>query len=353
MLFEPLRLRTTAFRNRVWVSPMCQYSAENGIPGDWHFAHLGALATGGAGLVIAEMSAVVPEGRISPRCAGIWSDEHADAWRRIAGFVRSQGAVPGIQLAHAGRKASTWWPWAEGRGTVPAEQGGWRTVAPSALAFDDFAEPRALSREELAGLVAAFAAAARRAVDAGFEVLELHGAHGYLLHQFLSPLSNERDDEYGGSLENRARLLLEIVRAVRREAGDGIVLFVRLSATDWVDGGWDLEQTTQLAPWLREAGADLLDISSGGLDPRQRMAAGPGYQVPFAEHVRRETGIPVAAVGLITEPAQAEAIVSSGQADAVLLGRQLLREPRFPLRAAHELGAEIEWPPQYLRARPA
>lgn len=331
---------------------MCQYSAEDGVPNDWHLMHLGALASGGAGLVLAEMSAVAPEGRISPRCAGLWNDEQRDAWRPIASFIRSQGAVPGIQLAHAGRKASTWWPWAAERGSVPAARGGWPTVAPSAAAFGDFEQPRALQREEIRGLIDAFAASARRAVDAGFEVIELHGAHGYLLHQFLSPLSNLRDDEYGGSLENRARLLLEVVGAVRAEVGGELPLLVRLSATDWVDGGWDLQQTTRIAPWLHEAGADLLDISSGGLDPRQRVELGPGYQVPFAEHVRAETGIPVASVGLITEPAQAELIVSSGQADAVLLGRQLLREPRFPLRAAAELGAEADWPPQYLRAKP-
>lgn len=353
-LFSTLTLRSTTIRNRIWVSPMCQYSSEHGMPGDWHLMHLGGFAAGGAGLVLAEMTAVLPEGRISPRCAGIWNDEQRDAWRRVTAFIRSQGAVPGIQLAHAGRKASHWWHWAGRRGSVPAEEGGWQTVAPSALAFDDLEVPRALDREELGAIIAAFAAAARRALDAGFEVLELHGAHGYLLHQFLSPLSNQRDDEYGGSLENRARLLLEAVRAVRAEAGEDVPVLVRLSATDWVDGGWDLEQTTRIAPWLQEAGADLLDISSGGLDPRQRIELGPGYQVPFAEHVRRETGIPVTAVGLITEPAQAEAIVSAGQADAVLLGRQLLREPRFPLRAAHELGAEIDyWPPQFLRARTA
>jgi 2,4-dienoyl-CoA reductase-like NADH-dependent reductase (Old Yellow Enzyme family) len=331
---------------------MCQYSAQDGVPNDWHLVHLGSFATGGAGLVIAEASAVVPEGRISPQDAGLWNDEQRDAWARITAFVRSQGAVPGIQLAHAGRKASTWRPWERERGSVPLEHGGWDTVAPSALAFDGLAEPRALERDELASIVAAFAAAARRAVEAGFEVIEVHAAHGYLLHQFLSPLSNARDDDYGGSLENRSRLTLDVVKAVRAEVGDRMPLLVRVSATDWVDGGWDLDQTATLAGWLREAGADLIDVSSGGLDPRQRIALGPGYQVPFAAHVRRAAGVPVAAVGLITEPAQAEELVASGQADAVLLGRQLLREPHFALRAAHELGAEADhWPPQYLRAR--
>lgn len=339
---------------------MCQFSAEAGVPNDWHLSHLGSFATGGAALVIAEATAVTPEGRISPQDTGLWNDEQRDAWSRITAFVRSQGAVPGIQLAHAGRKASTWRPWAPEHGSVPAEHGGWQTVAPSALAFDPstssgkatYDVPRALTREELPELVAAFAATARRAVDAGFEVIEVHGAHGYLLHQFLSPLSNTRDDEYGGTLEHRARLLLEVVRAVRAEVGEGMPLLVRLSATDWVQGGWDLDQTTTIASWLRDAGADLIDVSSGGLDPRQRIALGPGYQVPFAAHIRATTGMPVAAVGLITEPAQAEEVIASGQADAVLLGRQLLREPHFALRAAHELGAEIEWPPQYLRARP-
>lgn len=352
MLFSPITLRATTIRNRVWVAPMCQFSATDGVPNDWHLVHLGSFATGGAGLVLAEATAVAPEGRIAPEDTGLWSDEQRDAWRRITAFVRSQGAVPGVQLAHAGRKASTWRPWAETRGSVSPEHGGWGTVAPSALAFDSLATPRALRIEELPGVVAAFASAARRAVEAGFGVVEVHSAHGYLLHQFLSPLSNERDDAYGGSLERRARLLLEVVRAVRAEIGDGIPLLVRLSATDWVEDGWDLDQTTAITPWLREAGVDLIDVSSGGLDPRQRITLSPGYQVPFAAHVRAATGVPVAAVGLITEPAQAEEIVASGQADAVLLGRQLLREPRWPLRAAHELGVETAWPPQYLRARP-
>ena len=354
-LFDPLTLRSTTFRNRLWVAPMCQYSCldRDGVPTDWHLVHLGSLARGGAGLVIAEATAVVPEGRISPEDTGIWSDAQEAAWSRIAAFIRGEGSVPGIQLAHAGRKASTFSPWGDERdGSVPLDEGGWPTVAPSAVAFDGYAQPRALGLDELPAIVQAFADAAVRAVRASFGLVELHAAHGYLLHQFLSPLSNLRDDEYGGSLENRARLLLEIVRAVRAAVGDELPVFVRFSATDWADDGWDAEQTTIVAGWAREAGADLFDISTGGLVGGTRIPLGPGYQVPFAEQIGGDADVPVSAVGLITSPEQADAVIREGRADAVMLGRELLRDPHFPLRAARALGVDVDyWPPQYLRAR--
>ena len=354
-LFAEWSSRSLTVRNRIWVAPMCQYSVEerDGVPTTWHLAHLGSFAVGGAGLVIAEATAVVPEGRISPQDTGLWNDAQRDAWRPIVDFVHSQGAAVGVQLAHAGRKASTYRPWAGPHGTIPAADGGWETVAPSAVAFDGYAEPTALDRDGIAAVVAGFAAAAVRAVEAGFDVLELHAAHGYLIHQFLSPLSNLRDDEYGGSLENRARLLLEVVSAVRA-AAPGTVLFVRLSATDWADGGWDQEQTATVAGWASRAGADFFDISGGGLVGGVSIPVGPGYQVPFADFVKHESGVETSAVGLITEAEQAERIVASGQADAVMLARQFLRDPHFPLRAAHELGYEPEyWPRQYARARPS
>ncbi len=354
-LFDPIDLRGVRMRNRLWVAPMCQYSVleRDGVPTSWHLVHLGSFAVGRAGLVFTEATAVSPEGRISPEDTGIWNDRQAEAWRPIVDFIHSEGAVAGIQLAHAGRKGSTYSVWgSELRGTVPAEEGGWPTVAPSAIAFDDFAVPHALEGAELAGIVADFVAAARRSIDVGFDVVEVHAAHGYLLHEFLSPLSNRREDEYGGSLENRARLLLEIVRAIRADLGDAVPILVRFSATDWADGGWDVEQTAIVAAWAADAGADFFDISSGGLVPHQRIESGPGYQVPFAEQVRRDAGVSVDAVGLITTPAQAAEIVESGRADAVMLGRELLRDPHFPLRAARELGVELDyWPPQYLRAR--
>jgi len=334
---------------------MCQYSCleRDGVPTDWHLVHLGSLARGGSGLVIAEATAVVPEGRISPEDAGIWSDEQERAWARITSFIRGEGAVPGIQLAHAGRKASTFSPWGDERtGSVPLDEGGWPTVAPSAVAFDGYDVPRALELDELPTIVAAFADAATRAVRAGFGLVEIHAAHGYLLHQFLSPLANLRDDVYGGSLENRARLLLEVVRAVRAAVGEDLPVLVRFSATDWADDGWDVEQTATVASLARDAGADLFDISTGGLVGGVRIPVGPGYQVPFAERVGEDAEVPVSAVGLITTPEQADAIIREGRADAVMLGRELLRDPHFPLRAAHQLGVEIDsWPPQYLRAR--
>jgi 2,4-dienoyl-CoA reductase-like NADH-dependent reductase (Old Yellow Enzyme family) len=355
-LFDPITLRTTTVRNRLWVAPMCQYSCLefDGIPTDWHLVHLGSLARGGAGIVIAEATAVVPEGRISPRDTGLWSDAHEAAWAPIAAFVRGQGALPGIQLAHAGRKASTFAPWGEERsGSVPLDEGGWQTVAPSAVAFDGYATPRALDAAELPALVQAFADAATRAVRAGFGLVEIHAAHGYLLHQFLSPLSNRRDDAYGGSLENRARLLLEVVRAVRTAVGDTLPVLVRFSATDWTDDGWDADQTSVVAAWAQQAGADFFDISTGGLVGGVSIPLGPGYQVPFAEQIGADADAPVSAVGLITTPQQADAVIREGRADAVMLGRELLRDPHFPLRAAHELGVDLDyWPPQYLRARP-
>jgi 2,4-dienoyl-CoA reductase-like NADH-dependent reductase (Old Yellow Enzyme family) len=354
-LFAPITIRSVEIRNRVWASPMCQYSVEreDGVPVDWHLVNLGGFARGGAGLVFTEATAVTPEGRISPQDTGIWNDEQRDAWARITAFVRSQGAVPGIQLAHAGRKASAFRPWAGSQGTVPRELGGWEPVAPSAIAFEGYAVPRALETIELVGVAQAFVAAARRSIDAGFEVLEIHAAHGYLLHEFLSPLSNQRNDDYGGSLENRARLLLQVVRAVRAEVGESVPLFVRFSATDWADDGWDESQTATVAGWAADAGADFFDISSGGLVAHQRVAVAPGYQVPFTEHIRTATEVPASAVGLITGAQQAADIIDSGRADAVMIGRELLRDPNFPLRAAGELGVDVDyWPPQYLRARP-
>lgn len=353
-LFAPLEVRGASFRNRLWVAPLCQYSVEkqDGVPTDWHLVHLGSFAIGGAGLVMTEATAVSAVGRISPQDTGIWNDEQRDAWARIAAFIRSQGAVAGMQLAHAGRKGSTWRHWDEREGTVPAELGGWEPIGPSPIAFDGFATPRSLALDELPGVIDDFVAAARRALDAGFELLEIHAAHGYLLHEFLSPLSNERDDEFGGSLENRARLLLGVVRAVRAEIGGDIPLFVRFSATDWAEGGWDADQTGIVAGWALEAGADLFDVSSGGLVSGVRIPVGRGYQVHLAREVRDATSAPTSAVGLITEAAHAEEIVASGQADAVMMGRQMMRDPHFAWRAAHELGVELDYyPPQYLRAK--
>jgi 2,4-dienoyl-CoA reductase-like NADH-dependent reductase (Old Yellow Enzyme family) len=337
--------------NRLWVSPMCMYSAVDGVPQDWHRTHLAQFAAGGAGLIMAEATGVVPEGRISPRDTGLWKDEQQGAWARIVDEVHARGGLIGIQLAHAGRMGSTWWPWAEQHGTVPAAEGGWPTVAPSAIAFDGYAAPMALDADGIERVVTAFADAAGRAVRAGFDVREVHGAHGYLLHEFLSPLSNVREDEYGGSLENRARLLLRVVEQVRRIAGDDRPVFVRLSATDYADGGFTPEQAALVGRWAMDAGADLVDVSSGGIVARPRIDYRPGYQVPFAETVRGAGEVPTAAVGLITSGAQAEEVLASGAADAVFAGREWLRDPHFGLRAAHELGAEVPWPPQYLRAR--
>ena len=353
-LFDSLTVRGTTLRNRIFTAPMCQYSvtARDGVPTPWHLVHLGSLAAGGSSLVIAEATAVTEDGRISDRDTGIWNDEQRDAWRPVAAFIASQGAVPGIQLAHAGRKASTYAPWGDGphHGSIPIEEGGWPTLAPSAVAYEGYAVPVALDLEGIDDIVQAFADAAHRAVDAGFGMVEVHAAHGYLLHEFLSPASNLRTDEYGGSLENRARLLLRVVRAVREQVAD-LPLFVRFSASDWADTGWDQDACATVAQWAADAGADFFDISSGGNVPAP-VPVSPGYQVPFAEHIKRVTGLPVSAVGIITEPQQASDIVAGGAADAVSLARELLRDPHFPLRAAHELGVEIDyWPGQYLRAR--
>ncbi|MFJ4997477.1 NADH:flavin oxidoreductase/NADH oxidase [Microbacterium sp. NPDC088619] len=351
ILFSPLSIRSVTFRNRLWVSPMCMYSAVDGVVQEWHHTHLAQFASGGAGLIVAEATAVVPEGRISPRDAGLWNDEQRDAWVPVVEAIHARGAAAGIQLAHAGRKASTWWPWADERGSVPEAEGGWTTSAPSDVPFEGFAEPAALDHDGIDAVVEGFATATRRALDAGFDVLEVHGAHGYLLHQFLSPLSNLRDDEYGGSLENRARLLLRVVDVIREVAGDGVPVFVRISATDHAEGGFTPDEAATVSAWATEHGADLIDVSSGGLVAHQQISVFPGYQVPLAETVRQGGRIPVTAVGLITAAEQAEQVLAEGAADAIFAGREWLRDPHFALRAAHELGADIAWPPQYERAR--
>lgn len=351
LLFTPVGIGSLQARNRLWVAPMCQYSSTDGMPDTWHLTHLSAFATGGAGLVMTEATAVSPEGRISPDDAGIWNDAQRDAWAPIAAELRARGALAAIQLAHAGRKASTWSPLKAGRGSVPAAEGGWRALAPSPMAYEGYAVAEQLDAAGIAKVVEDFAAAARRSVEAGFEVLEVHAAHGYLLHEFLSPLSNQRTDAYGGSLENRARLLLEVIDAIRAAAPAAAVM-VRFSATDWADGGWDVTDTATVAAWAAGHGAVFVDISSGGLVAHQRVVAGPGYQVPFAREVRESAGVPVSAVGLITTGTQAEEVLASGAADAVMAGREWLRDPHFALRAAAELGEGIDyWPPQYERAR--
>jgi 2,4-dienoyl-CoA reductase-like NADH-dependent reductase (Old Yellow Enzyme family) len=350
MLLEPITLGTLKLRNRIVVSPMCQYSSPGGVPTDWHLVHLGSRAVGGAGLVFTEATAVSPEGRISPEDTGIWNDEQVAAWSRIVSFIRGQGAAAGIQLAHAGRKASTDAPW-RGGDPLDAEHGGWTPVAPSAIPFDEgHPVPIALDANGIAKVVEDFRAAARRAREAGFEVIEIHGAHGYLIHQFLSPLSNTRTDEYGGSLDNRARLLREVIAAVRENWPAPMPLWVRLSATDWAEGGWDIDECVQLARMLRTDGVDVIDCSSGGTVPHPKIPVGPGFQVPFAARIRREAGIATSTVGLITEPRQAEEILQRGDADVIEMAREFLRDPYFPRRAAKELGASIRAPEQYDRA---
>ncbi|QZQ54163.1 NADH:flavin oxidoreductase/NADH oxidase [Curtobacterium sp. TC1] len=353
-LFEPITIRDLTVRNRIWVSPMCQYSAEaqDGMPTPWHLVHLGGFAKGGAGAVVVEATGVVPEGRISPQDLGLWNDQQRDAFKPIVDFLHAQGAAAGVQLAHAGRKASTFRPWESEHGSVPADQGGWSTVGPSAVAFDGYAVPRELETEDIRVVALAFAQSARRAVEAGFDLVEIHAAHGYLLHQFLSPLSNHRTDQYGGSLENRARALLEVVDAVRAEVGEGFPIVVRFSATDWVDGGVTLDETTQVARWAAEHGADLADVSTGGNVASAPIPVGPGYQVPHAAAIKRDAGIGTIAVGMISEGFQAEQIVATGQADVVMVGREFLRDPGFPLRVAAELGVTVDYEPQqYHRAR--
>jgi 2,4-dienoyl-CoA reductase-like NADH-dependent reductase (Old Yellow Enzyme family) len=350
-LFAPFTQRGVTLRNRIVVAPMCQYSCVDGVPGDWHLVHLGSRAVGGAGAVIVEATAVTPEGRITPADCGLWNDTQGEAFRRIAAFLREHGAVPGIQLAHAGRKASTEAPWRGGHPLPPAA-GGWQTVAPCALPFAaGHPVPHELTRVEIQSLVDAFTSAAIRALRAGFEVVELHFAHGYLVHEFLSPLSNRRADVYGGDLEGRVRFALEVTRAVRAVWPEERPLWVRISATDWAEGGWDLPQSVELARLLAALGVDLVDCSSGGMVPHAKVPLAPGYQVPFAAAVRREAGIATAAVGLITEARQAEEILQAGSADVIVMARQLLRDPYFPLHAARELGVDVAWPNQYLRAK--
>jgi 2,4-dienoyl-CoA reductase-like NADH-dependent reductase (Old Yellow Enzyme family) len=350
-LFSPLQLRTIEFKNRIFVSPMCQYSSESGMPEEWHFVHLGSRAAGGAALVFTEATAVSPEGRISPGDLGIWSEAHIPAFQRVTSFIKSQGAIPGIQLGHAGRKASTDIPW-RSRDPYTLEKGGWETVGPSPLPFDGRSPlPREMTAAEVEEMTAKFVEAARRSLRAGFEVLELHMAHGYLFHQFLSPLTNHREDRYGGSLEDRLRFSLETAKAVRNAWPDSLPLFVRLSCTDWVEKGWDLGQSIELCRRLKTIGVDLIDCSSGGLVPDAKIPAGPGYQVPFAAAIRQQVGIATGAVGLITEPVQAEQIVSTGQADAILLAREFLRDPYWPLHAARALGVDLPWPKPYERAK--
>src|SRR5258707_1390440 len=352
-LFDSLTIPDVTFANRVFVSPMCEYSSTDGFASDWHFVHLGSRAVGGAGLVLTEATAVLPEGRISPQDLGIWKDDHIDPLARIVRFIHEQGSAAGLQLAHAGRKASTYAP-GKGHGRIPESEGGWNNVvAPSALLFTEgYPMPQALSIDGIQNIVSAFAAAARRACEAGFGVIEIHAAHGYLIHEFLSPLSNQRTDAYGGSFENRTRILREIIAAVRGLWPERAPLFVRISATDWMDGGWDIQQSVELARQLKQLGADLIDCSSGGNAEHAKIPVGPGYQTPFAEQIRREANILTGAVGMITSPVQAEHVIVTGQADAVITARELLRDPYWPLRAAHELGQPTSWPVQYLRAAP-
>ena len=351
-IFSPYTLRKVTFRNRVFVSPMCQYSAVDGMPNNWHLVHLGSRAVGGAGLVMAEATAVSPIGRITPLDLGIWSDAHTEAFKPIVEFIKQHGAVPAIQIAHAGRKASCEEPWKGGK-YLPQAEGGWQTVAPSAIALTpNHATPKELTTEEIEQTVADFEAAAQRALVAGFDVLEFHCAHGYLMNEFLSPLTNKRTDEYGGSMENRCRLVLRIARLLRELWPQDKPVFVRISAVDWVEGGWSIEDSIQLGLWLKEIGIDLIDCSSGGLLLDAKIPAGPGYQTGFASAIRTQSDIATGAVGMITGPAQAEHILVTGQADAVFLARELLRDPYWPLHAAHELRADVEWPVQYARAKP-
>lgn len=350
MLLQPLTIKDITLRNRIVVSPMCQYSATNGYANDWHLVHLGSRAVGGAGLIIAEATAVSPEGRISPGDLGLWSDDYIAPLKRITDFIKNERAIAGIQLAHAGRKASHSAPWENGN-QLTKENGGWKTVAPSPLPFDEKEEnPDELDAMGIRKVISDFKNATRRALDAGFQVVEIHAAHGYLLHQFLSPLSNHRTDEYGGSFENRIRLLLEVTDAVMQVWPVNLPLFVRLSATDWYDGGWSVDETVKLSAILKDKGVDLIDCSSGGNILAQKIQLGPGYQVPFAEAVRK-TGILTGAVGLITTAQQAEEILQKSQADIILFAREFLRNPYFPLQAAHELNDDIQWPLQYLRAK--
>nr|WP_315197988.1 NADH:flavin oxidoreductase/NADH oxidase [uncultured Flavobacterium sp.] len=350
-LFSPLEIKSITLKNRITISPMCQYSAEDGFANDWHLVHLGSRATGGSGLIIQEATAVSPEARISPSDLGLWSDEHIQKLQSITKFIINQGSVPGIQLAHAGRKASVSSPW-YGNKKLGQNQGGWETVAPSAISYHDNEQvPTALDIAGIQKVISDFKSATRRAVIAGYQVMEIHGAHGYLLHQFLSPLTNTRTDEYGGSFENRIRLLLEVLQAVQSEWSKELPLLVRISATDWADGGWNVEESVQLSKILKEKGVDLIDVSSGGLVSHQQIPLGPNYQVHFAEKIKKETGILTGAVGLITTSQQAEAIVAEGKSDLVLFARESLRNPNLGLTFAQELGVDVQWPKQYDRAK--
>lgn len=349
-LFDPITLRGTTFANRIWVSPMCQYSAPDGVVGDWHMAHLGGFATGGTGLIVAEATGVVPEGRISIGCPGLYTDEQIAAWKHINDFVHTQDVKIGIQLAHAGRKAGTTLPGSD-HTMATAEEGGWQAVAPSAIAFPGYPEPRELTRDEIKSLVHSFGTAAKNAVAAGFDLVEIHAAHGYLVHSFYSPLSNTRTDEYGGSYENRTRFLKEIVAEVRAAIPESMPLFVRISASDWTDGGWTIEESIQLAPELTAMGVDLIDVSSGGNVSGAAITVGPGYQLHFADAIKNSGGATTSAVGMITQAEQAEEIVASGKADAVMMAREFLRNPRWPLAAAATLGQEVKWPKQIERGK--
>ncbi|KQB54620.1 oxidoreductase [Pseudomonas endophytica] len=352
LLLEPYTLRQLTLINRIAVSPMCQYSAVDGLANDWHLVHLGSRAVGGAGLIFTEATAVTPDGRITAQDLGLWKDEHIEPLQRITRFIRAQGAVAGIQLAHAGRKASTHRPWLGKHGSVKVDEGGWVPVGPSPIAFDpNHTAPKQLDTEQIQGIIQAFVDAAKRALEAGFSVVEVHAAHGYLLHQFLSPLSNQRLDEYGGSFENRIRLVLKVTEAVREVWPQELPVFVRVSATDWVEDGWNPDETVELARRLKALGVDLVDVSSGGTAASAEIPVGPGYQTRFAERVRKEAAIATGTVGMITEPAQAEHILRTGQADLILLARELLRDPYWPLHADDDLGGKkATWPAQYQRA---
>lgn len=351
-LFSSIKIRNVELKNRIAVSPMCQYSSINGVPNDWHLVHLGSRAAGGAGLIFTEATAVSPEGRISPDDAGIWNEEQVNAYKRITTFIKSQNSVPGIQLAHAGRKASTYSPW-KGKGEVTVENGGWQTLAPSSIPFaDNYPNPKEMDEKDISLVVEQFSHAAKRSIDAGFEIIELHFAHGYLVHEFYSPISNQRKDKYGGTLENRCRLAIEIAKSVRETIPKGTPLFARISSTDWIDNGWDIDQSVELAKLLKDAGVDLIDCSSGGNVLKVQIPAGPGYQIPFAQRIKNAVNILTGGVGLITSAEQAEQIIRTGQADLVILAREMLRDPYWTLHAAKKLNVDLQdFPKQYLRAR--
>jgi 2,4-dienoyl-CoA reductase-like NADH-dependent reductase (Old Yellow Enzyme family) len=351
-LFSSLKIRNIELKNRIVVSSMCQYSSINGTSTDWHLVHLGSRAVGGAGLVFTEATAVSPEARISPDDAGIWNEEQANAYKRITSFIKSQNSVPGIQIAHAGRKASTYSPW-KGSGEVTIDNGGWQTLAPSPISFaDNYPNPKEMDEKDIKIITDQFAQAAKRSIEAGFEVIELHFAHGYLVHEFYSSISNQRKDKYGGTLENRCRFAFEVAKSVREVIPDGTPLFARISSTDWVDGEWDIDQSVQLAQWLKAVGVDLIDCSSGGNVPSAKIPAGPAYQIPFAEKIKKEAKMLTGGVGLITTAEQAEEIIGSGKADIVLLAREMLRDPYWALNAAKKLNVDLkDFPKQYLRAK--